>query len=65
MRRPAGQPDDVEGGANTAVGIRKTLAIDLRHPQQRGAAGRRPPPLDQDIGGAHAPEIGHQRKGRK
>ena len=62
MRRPARQPDHVEGGADAAVGIGKALAVDLRHPQQRGAAGRRPPPLDQDIGRAHAPQIVHQRE---
>ena len=62
MRRPAGQPDHVEGGADAAVGIGKALGVDLRHPQHRGAAGRRAPPLDQDIGRAHPPEILHQRK---
>ena len=62
MRRPAGQPDHIEGGADAAVGIGKAFAVDLRHPQHGGATGRRPPPLDQDIGRAHAPEIMHQRK---
>ena len=62
MRRPARQPDHVEGGADAAVGIGKALGVDLRHPQHRGAAGRRPPPLDQDIGRAHAPQIRHQRE---
>ena len=62
MRRPARQPDHIEGGADAAVGIGKALAVDLRHPQHRGAAGRRPPPLDQDVGRAHPPQILHQRK---
>ena len=63
MRRPAGQPDHVEGGADAAVGIGKALGVKLRHPQQRGAAGWRPPPLDQNIGRGHPPEILHQCEG--
>ena len=62
MRRPARQPDHIEGGADAAVGIGKAFGVDLRHPQHRGATRRRPPPLDQDIGRAHAPQILHQRK---
>ena len=62
MRRPAGQPDHVEGGADAAVGIGKAFAVNLRHPQHGGAAGRRAPPLDQNIGRAHAPQIVHQRE---
>ncbi len=62
MRRPARQPDHIEGGADAAVGIGKAFAVDLRHPQQRGAAGRRPPPLDQNVGRAHPPQILHQRE---
>ena len=62
MRRPAGQPDHIEGRADAAVRIGKTFAVNLRHPQHGGAAGRRAPPLDQNIGRAHPPEIGHQRK---
>ena len=37
MRRPARQPEDLEGRADAAVGIRKAFRVDL-HPQQRGAA---------------------------
>ena len=62
VRRPAGQPDHIEGGADAAVGIGKSFGVDLRHPQQRGAAGRRSPPLHQDVGRAHAPQILHQRE---
>ena len=62
MRRPAGQPDHIESRADAAVGIGKSFAVDLRHPQHGGAAGRRTPPLDQDIGRSHPPQIGHQRE---
>ena len=62
MRRPAGQPDHVEGRADAAIRIGKAFAVDLRHPQHGGAAGRRSPPFDQNIGRAHPPEIGHQRE---
>src|SRR5579859_3671954 len=31
MRRPARKPDDVEGGTDTAIRIRETFAVDLRH----------------------------------
>ncbi len=63
MRRPARQPDDIEGGADAAVGIGEALAIDLRHAQQRRAAQRRTAALGQHIGRAHAPQILHQREG--
>ena len=62
MRRPAGQPDDVEGGADAAVGIGEAFGVDLRHPQHGGAAGRRAPALDQNVGRAHAAQIVHQRE---
>src|SRR3979411_1063951 len=57
IRRPARQPDHVEGGANAAVGIGKAFAVNLRHPQQRGAAGRRPPPPPPKICLAPSPRI--------
>src|SRR5579872_6843307 len=50
MRRPSRQPDHVEGRANTAVGVGKALAIELRHPQHGGAAGRNPPPFQKNVG---------------
>src|SRR4051812_20391548 len=50
MRRPAGQPDHIEGGADAAVSVGEALAVDLRHPQQSGAASRCPPALDQNVG---------------
>ena len=58
MRRPAGQPDDVEGGADAAVGIgeafaRRSRAIRSMVARRVGVA----PPLDHDVGRAHAPEI--------
>ena len=49
-------------GLVPAIHVGKALAINLRHPQHGGTAGRRAPPLDENIGRAHPPEIGHQRK---
>src|SRR5690242_14207608 len=57
VRRPGGEPDDVEGGADAAVGVGEALGVDLRHAQHGGAAGWRAAALDQNIGRAHAPEI--------
>ena len=62
MRRPARQPDHIEGGADAAVGVGESFAVDLRHPQQRGAAGRRAAAFHQHIGRAHPPQILHQRE---
>src|SRR5436309_9707497 len=36
MRRPAGQPDNVEGGVDAAVRIGETAGVDLGHPDQGG-----------------------------
>ena len=38
MRRPAGQPHDFEGGADTPVRIGEAFAVDFRHAHQRRAA---------------------------
>jgi len=62
MRRPAGEPDKVEGGADAAVRVGETFAVDLRHPQHGGTTGRHSPPLEQNIGRAHPPDISHQRE---
>src|SRR5215204_4636292 len=37
VRRPAGKPHHLEGGAHAAVRIGEALGIDLRCPQKRGA----------------------------
>ena len=42
---------------------RRSVGVNLRHPQQGARRGRRPPPLDHDVGRAHAAKILHQREG--
>ena len=64
VRRPARQPDDLEGRAHAAVGIGEALGIDFHHPPQRRAPQRRAAALDQRIGRAHAAQIVHQRERR-
>src|ERR1043166_7682703 len=50
VRGPGGEPDDVEGGADAAVGIGKALTVDLRHAQHGGTARRGAAALEQEIG---------------
>jgi hypothetical protein len=63
MRRPAGQPDDLEGRANPAVAVGKALRIDLGHAGQGRAPQRRATALAQRIRRAHAAQFAHQDDG--
>ena len=63
VRRPGGEPDDVEGGADAAVRVGEALGIDLCHLEKRGAAGRPAAALEEEVGRAHPPQIVHQGKG--
>ncbi len=62
MRRPAREPDHVKRRADAAIRVGKTLGVNLRHPQHRGAAGRCPSAFEENIGGTHPPQILHQRE---
>src|SRR5262249_42830734 len=64
VRRPSGQPEDLETCPHAPVRIGKPLGIDLGHSLQGRTSQGLTPTLPQYIGRAHAPEVAHQGKNR-
>ena len=64
MRRPAGEPDDLESRADLAIKVREALRVDFGHTIERRAAKRRAAALGQRIGRAHPAQLRQQDEWR-
>jgi hypothetical protein len=64
MRSPAGQRDDLERRGDAAAGKTVALDVDFAGPDQRLAPQRTAAAIFQDIAGAHAAQVAHQRQRR-
>jgi hypothetical protein len=62
MRRPGCEPDEIEGRAQTPVGIGEALGVDGGGPQQNLATQRFAAARVQRVRAPHSPEVGEKRE---
>src|SRR5690606_6788175 len=63
MRRPAGEPDDFQRGADAAIGVAVPLGISLHGRGQQRRGGQPARPVGKGIGGAQSLDFAHQGQG--